>query len=159
VTVSLDRVQARAFHDPKVRAFLDERNVAEIISEYGQPERVVLYSRPLPSRKPSLATDDPAVAQAMGRCAVARLPEDWRLVPFRHESCAWCEYPVAELVKACEWAEYMSRYVTAQILVWRNADGDTYERDGGAAHYENPAWAAFWALSVHDREQRIGAAS
>lgn len=155
----VSKMDAAAFDDPKVRELLSEMSTAAITARYGEPHRVVLYSRPLPSKKPSLATDDPAVAQAMGRCAVSRMPDQWKLLRFRHETCSWCAYPVDELVKGCEWAEYISRYVTAEILVWRNEDGETYERGGASPHYENPAWAAFWGLDVYERERRIGAAS
>ena len=105
----------------------------------------------------------PAVVQAMGRCAFARtrgnhLPSLGRL---HGDECAWCAYPVRELVAACEWAEWQQQLVVADLIVWRGAHGSSYVRSAKPAgdHYANPRWRDFWALPLKGRERRIAAVS
>ncbi len=151
-----EKMTAEKFDDPKVRELLAEMSSDAISGRYGEPTVHTVYSRSLPPEKPSLASDDPAVVQAMGRCAVSRTRSDAlpRLGSLHGDECAWCAYPVAELVAACEWGEWASRYIVAEVLTWRG-DRSSYEREGQPARYGNPAWRDFWALPISDRERRI----
>jgi hypothetical protein len=62
----------------------------------------------------ALATHDPAVAIAMGHCAMARTRDpEHRVTRFHAAECGWCVYPAAELRTAIAefnaWAEYDDR--------------------------------------------------
>ena len=156
-----EKMDAKLFNDAKVREALHEMTVEAITIRYGEPRVHIVHSRPLPSGKPALASDDPAVVQAMGRCAVARTRLDGapRLGKLHGAECAWCAYPVGELVAACEWGDWSSRFVLVEALIWRGDDGSTYVREGRSPHYGNPAWRDYWALPLKERERRIAAAS
>lgn len=121
--------------------------------------------------RPTFADEDPAVMQAIGRCAAYRvrlkMPGVMPLVAAAHpKACAWCEYPVAELLRACDWATVTARYVVTERLTWRQYPnhpdprerGQSYHRGGRDDVYLNDAWAAFWALDAAAREARIAAA-
>ena len=178
-----ERIFRRDFRDREVIAALDSMTVREVIralaspTDDGQPavrrtfHEGQGYWRPGQGR-PALASDDPAVMQAVGRCAAyqARL-KFGTIVPLvlkaHPRTCAWCDYPLAELLKACDWATVTSRSVQSERLVWRQypdaerpADrGQFYERAGDeAGTYLNEAWAALWAMDPADRETRIAAA-
>lgn len=178
-----DRIFRRDFRDREVVAALDSMTVKEVVralsstTDDGQPAVRRTFSEGqgywTPGQgRPALASDDPAVMQAVGRCAAyqARLKFGTTvpLVLKAHpRPCAWCDYPLAELLKACDWATVASRYVLAERLVWRqypNAEaprdrGLFYERAGAAAGtHLNEAWATFWAMEPADREARIAAA-
>ena len=131
------------------------------------PAIVTRYAEPRGSWRqgdgaPVLADEDPAVMQAIGRCATAELQ---RMGGFPKElssthdtrRCGWCDYPIAERLAACDWAVFRSRYVDVEIAVWRGK-GSTHERTLRQDVYENPTWAAFWALPADERQARISAA-
>jgi hypothetical protein len=110
---------------------------------------------------PALADDDPAVMQAIGRCAASRVR--WgegviRLGSVHPEPCGWCSYPLRELLRGLDWALYMSRLVTTERLVWRGRDRTEYVRVVRSEEWDNPRHAAFWALPAAEREARILAA-
>jgi hypothetical protein len=110
---------------------------------------------------PALADDDPAVMQAIGRCAAARIR--WgqgviRLGSVHPGPCGWCGYPLVELLRALDWALYMGRLVTSERLAWRGRDRTEYVRVIRSEEWDNPAHAAFWALPADQREARIQAA-
>lgn len=113
--------------------------------------------------RPKLADDDPAVMQAIGRCASSRLrrrlPEAAILVGGIHpQPCGWCDYPLRELVAACSWSVWVSRLVTTEWLSWSGKSGSTYVRILRSDSYENPAYAAFWALLGTERLSRVDTA-
>lgn len=178
-----DRIFRRDFRDREVVAALDSMTVKEVCRSLAGPHD---DGNPAVRRTfsegqgywspgqggPALASDDPAVMQAVGRCAAyqARLKFGTSvpiLLKAHPRECAWCDYPLAELLKACDWATVASRYVLAERLVWRqypdaespHERGAFYERSGDTAGtYLNEAWAAFWAMDPVDREARIAAA-
>lgn len=178
-----ERIFRRDFRDREVIAALDSMTVKEVCrslsgpNDDGQPavrrsfHEGQGYWKPGQGR-PALASDDPAVMQAVGRCAAyqARLKFGTHvpLVLKAHpRECAWCDYPLAELLKACDWATVTSRFVVAERLMWRQFPGQPdpkerglfYERPGpDAGSYLNDTWAAFWAMDPADREARIAAA-
>ena len=174
----LDKLRAREFDDPDVRKILGSMGVPALIVELGQPSIVTRYADPKGhwrqgDDRPALADDDPAVLQAIGRCAVSR-SELWGVgtggakllravgVATHPEECGWCGYPTDELLAACDWATFRSRYVEAEFAVW-HADperltGATYQRTLRQDVYENPTWAQFWALPTAERQARIRAA-
>jgi hypothetical protein len=126
--------------------------------------RVTRYAEPLGhwrlgQPRPALADNDPAVMQAIGRCAAARI-RDPRLVrvagSIHREPCGWCGFPLRELLAACDWATTRSRYVVVDLLVWRGEDGSIYLRDTHRSGiYEGPAWSAFWVLPTSERSRRV----
>lgn len=183
-TPSLDtRIIQRWFDDREVRAALDGLTVEQVTHllsgndhDHGQPFRYRTFAegqgywKPGQGR-PALASDDPAVMQAVGRCAAyqARLKFGTHvpLVLKAHpRECAWCDYPLAELLKACDWATVASRFLITERLTWfqrpsaeKPAErGPAYHRPGKGAEYLNDTWAAFWAMEPADREARIAAA-
>lgn len=183
-SVSLDtRIIQRWFDDREVRAALDVLTVEQVCHllsgndhDHGQPNRYRTFAEgqgywQRGQGRPALASDDPAVMQAVGRCAAyqARLKFGTHvpLVLKAHpRECAWCDYPLAELLKACDWATVTSRFLVTEELVWFQrpaADkpterGASYHRAGLGGEYLNDAWAVFWALEPADREERIAAA-
>lgn len=65
-----------------------------------------------------LATEDPAIAVAMGLCLAARVVDEQRRVTARHpRPCGWCDYPTTELDVAVrefnEWAGFDDRRSTS----------------------------------------------
>jgi hypothetical protein len=181
--VSLDtRIVQRWFDDREVRAALDSLTVDMVVAQlsgdeddHGQPtlRRTFAegqgYWRPGDGR-PALADDDPAVMQAVGRCAAYQARLKLGHIPLilaaHPRRCAWCDYPLAELLRACDWATITSRFLVTERLVWRQHpgrphphQGAIYERGGMQATYLNDAWAAFWAMDPADREERIAAAA
>jgi hypothetical protein len=63
-----------------------------------------------------LATHDPAVAAAMGRCLTARSFRD-RVTRYHLRTCGWCDYPTDELRAGVEaftrWAQFDDRVATS----------------------------------------------
>lgn len=168
----LDKLRAREFEDPDVRRVLTGMAVATLIVELGHPHTVTRYA---PTRHhwsqgdgaPALADDDPAVMQAISRCATAEIqrmggyPKE---LSSTHDTrrCAWCDWPIAERLAACDWAVFRSRFVEAEFHVWyadqEKHRGARYWRMVRQDEYENPAWAAFWDLPRDERQARIEAA-
>ena len=167
-----ERIRARRFGDDDVRNGLDEMAFAAVERTLGPADAVQTYHAPGTGRwrqgdgRPSLADDDPAVMQAIGRCAAYRVRRDHRtgdvfpldVSAVHPEPCAWCDYPLTELLIACDWATFASRYVITEQATWRNADGLEYHRAARSDVYDNPRWRDFWALPTFDRERRISAA-
>jgi len=177
-TVSLDtRILQRWFDDREVRAALDGLTIEQVCHllasndhDHGQPSRYRTFAEGQGYWKPgdgraALASDDPAVIQALGRCAAyqARLKFGTHvpLVIRSHpRECAWCDYPLAELLRACDWATVASRFLVTERLTWHQrpeADkpserGSAYHRAGLGATYLNTTWAAFWKLDAAERE-------
>ena len=145
-----------------VGARLDRIDPDEVVGLFGEPLRVTRFAEPLghwrPGQpRPVLADDDPAVMQAVGRCAAARI-RDPRLVlgSIHRETCGWCGFPLRELLAACDWAVARSRYVVVDLMVWRGEDGFAYLRDmHRSGIYEEPAWSDFWTLPTTERGRRI----
>jgi hypothetical protein len=152
---------------PGVTDRLDRMELLEIIGLLGEPDHRTRYAGPLGhwrhgDPRPALADESPAVMQAIGRCAAARIRAAGPLVlagPIHPAPCGWCGFPLRELLAACDWAAWRSRYVVADLLVWEGAEGSTYVRETGRADtYGEPVWAAFWALPSSERARRIEAA-
>lgn len=176
-----ERILRRDFGDREVIEALDSMNLDAVCralsspSDDGWPVVRRTFARGQGGwvegdGRPALADDDPAVMQAIGRCAAwrlrAKLPGPLLLDSAAHpRPCGWCEYPVAELLRACDWATITSRYVVAEFLQWwqyPHADigkkGLAYHRQGTDGVYLNERWAAFWALPTDERTRRIAAA-
>lgn len=160
------RIFRRRFRDREVIETLDGMELRDAIAMLGEPGPVVRewYAEPKGywrqgDGRPALADDDPAVMQAMGRCSASRIRSAFPIPSSIHpEACAWCDYPVAELLRACDWATWQSRYLTSESLTWSNDMGQTYVRAGRSAVYCNPTWARFWTMPDHDRQRAIAAA-
>lgn len=166
-----ERIEARSFDHADVRDALDELTLDELTRAFGRPSVAVIHAKPTGhwtpgSGRPSLADDDSAVMQAIGRCLAfrirRRLPAPLsfggRLV--HHDACDWCDYPEEQLLAACDWAIWVSRYVVAEIVFWRKGEEGldrfvTYERAGRHDIYENPRWAAWWDLPRSERAHRM----
>ena len=162
----MERVERREFDDPDVRAYLDKLPVEAVEHRIGTPRIVTIYAEPkgywhVGDDHPSLADDDPAVMQAIGRCAASRvrgLPLGDSIAGIHPRECGWCQYPKDELLAACDWATWSSRYLISEVFVW-SADERwiTYERGIRGGEYENPAWRAFWDLHPKERIRRVEA--
>lgn len=176
-----DRIMARDFGDREVVEALDAMSIEAVCralyspADDGQPftERTFAEGQGswhVGDGRPGLADDDPAVMQALGRCAAyqvrRKLPGLMPLVAKAHPGeCAWCGYPVAEMIRACDWAVVTSRYLATERLSWlqwplaKPGDrGVSYSRSGQSGVYVNGAHAAFWELCPDVREARIQAA-
>lgn len=172
----LQAVRARRFEDAAVRRILDAASVARIVDLVGPPALATTVAEPRGSVRggsgwqpgeplPALRDEDPAVMQAVGRCAVSRLQHrcglEMRSLHDR-DRCAWCAYPLAELLAGCDWAVHRSRFVVLETATWwadqtRRA-GPTYRRIVRHDVHEHPGWAAFWAQPRPDRERLVAAA-
>lgn len=156
------RLAAHHFGDPDVLALLDEATVEALYSRLGAPRIVTRYAEPMGhwspgDGRPPLADDDPAAMQSVGRCAASRIRGVIPLPGAIHPAeCGWCAYPLAELLRACDWATWHSRYVLAELAVWAGAEGSTYTRELRANVYDNPRWAAWFALSPKERGWQVG---
>lgn len=167
----LQKLGRREFDDPDVRKMLAGLDLSSLIARLGQPHMVTLYA---PTRGywsqgqplPALRDEDPAVMQAIGRCSVYRQQHAMglSLMSSIHDRgrCAWCAYPLAELLRACDWGVFRSRYVEQEFAVWY---ADQVKRKGArhalptrANEYENPVWMEFFALPMLQRRVRIEAA-
>jgi hypothetical protein len=145
-------------------ALLDDLVDEQLWRILGEPARVIRYAEPFGhwherDQRPALADERPAVMQAIGRCAAARIRAVGSIPlagPIHPAPCSWCGFPLRELLAACDWAVGLSRYVLVDLLVWQGADDSVYIRNSGrAGHYEEQSWAAFWALGPSERARRI----
>ena len=169
----LELIGRRDFDGKDVRATLDELSLQEVIVNLGSPHYVRRYRKPsiVHDIKPVLASDDPAVLEAMGRCSLAR-SDVFRVASprlyanasriHRPDECQWCEWPAALLVEACDYAVGTMKFLEDEMLVWyqhqdRSA-GAKYIRVTRGQVYEHPAWASFWSMPTHERERRIASA-
>jgi hypothetical protein len=160
-------VRELRFGDDRLRAALDLLDIDELIGELGEPRRLTIVResdwrqwRPGDGR-PRLADDDPAVMCALGHCLFAR----WRgwidtvdsIASRIHPAhCGWCDYPLAELQAAAEWATWHMQEVLVEVVLWRGQGGGgaTYERflEGGIRH---PRWKTFAALPGKEQAYQV----
>lgn len=158
-----EKLTHRRFEDEGVRSALDEMDIDTLISVLGEPARVTRYAEQrgwaVGDGRPLLADEDPAVMQAIGRCATNRVRHGLaalvNLGPIHNGECAWCPYPLEQLLEACAWGVMSSRFVVADLLVWTNADHQTYVRAGGLTGYQNPAWRALFEMPVNERARLV----
>ena len=159
-----DKIKLRQFRDADVLTALDDMDEQALRFLLGNPrvrqqwERSGWDDR---QPRPALASDDPAVMAAIGRCA------SWRsagtlgtAVPgwVHPEPCGWCSYPLPEMLRALSWATWASGHLEAEALLWEGADGSVYARPGQPERWEHPAWAAFAALPREAQTARVMAA-
>lgn len=169
----LEYIARRNFDQKEAIKYLDDLSTSEVIVLAGSPLYVRNYRRRMKAydAPPALASDDPAVTEAMGRCAVSRMDFFGVALPrasaagsliHRVADCQWCDYPTDELVAACDYAVGTMRYLEDELLVWHENEatrgGAKYIRPGRSGVYEHPAWADFWSQPTHERERRIAAA-
>lgn len=166
---TLSRTDAQRFTDDAIRDVLDALNVTDLVGLLGDPVPMTEYATApgwtVGDGRPTLANDDPAVMQAIGRCSAHRarrkydfpMPMLDKVHPTR---CDWCDFPDDELLKACSWAVHQSRFVLADVLVWTNEDGHRYVRSGHLTGYQNPRWRRFFEDTTdHERERQIAVAT
>ncbi|HAM56452.1 MAG TPA: hypothetical protein DCQ64_14065 [Candidatus Rokubacteria bacterium] len=158
----------RDFRKDDTRDALNALSVGEIVNLIGAPDEYTEYASVSGwsegDGRPTLASEDPAVMQAIGRCLASRvrsvLPPIRTLGDAAHPSaCDWCDYPQAELTKACSWSVWHSHFVIADVLEWQGKEGSRYARPGTVTGYQNPDWRRFYTLGPHERERRIAAAT
>lgn len=165
----IQKLARREFDDPDVRKMLAGLDLPSLIAKLGQPHMVTRYA---PTRGhwsqgdplPALRDEDPAVMQAIGRCAVYRLQNKvgLSLDSSLHDRnrCAWCGYPLEELLRACDWGVFRSRYIEQEFAVWyadqEKRKGARYALPTRGNEYENPVWRAFF--EDPERRARIEAA-
>jgi hypothetical protein len=160
-----DMLTQRQFDHKDVRALMDEMSAQTLTARLGYPAVEKRYFEGSGSwqpgdGRPTLADEDPAVMQAIGRCLAHRVRGQFSLSSIHPTTCDWCDYPTEELVVACDWAAWQSRYVIANLNVWVGAETDwgkptTYARSGPVDYYENPRWREFWAMGHHERGRAI----
>lgn len=172
-----EKMRAREFDDPDVVKVMAAMSTAAVIEELGPP---FVLRQHTPTRghwtpgqpRPALATDDPAVGEAMGRCAASRSDlwgtgEAGRLLrPImgagHPRPCGWCEYPTAQLLAACDHAVWRMQFVESELFVWwsdqEKRRGAKFVRPGTTSGYQHPAWRDFWTLPTDERVRRIAAA-
>jgi hypothetical protein len=165
---TLSREDAQRFADDGIRELLDALGVDELVRLLGEPASITEYATApgwsVGDGQPTLANDDPAVMQAIGRCAANRarrtfdapMPMLDKAHPTR---CDWCDFPQDELLKACSWAVHQSRFVLADVLVWTNDEGHRYVRSGNLTGYQNPRWRRFFEDNDRERERQIAVAT
>lgn len=159
-----ERIAARMFRDPDVQAVLDSLDEGSLRYRLGAPFVRQTWERSGwddHAPRPALASDDPAVMCAIGRCASFRAAG--RLGPVlpghvHGEPCGWCDYDLPELLRALAWSTWASGHMESEALVWEGADGSTYLRPGRPGFWDHPAWAAFAALEPWERTARVMAA-
>jgi hypothetical protein len=169
MTIENRAVHDRAFSDPAVRKYLDSSTIQELIEELGQPEVSTHYAKPTYWKpgdgRPSLADEDPAAMSALARCVAHRSRTATIRGPaggdFAHpEACGWCEYPVRECLIALDWALWYGRYVTTELLLWRQSQSGpgwsvTYVRSSGRTGYQQPQWRDFAAKSPEQQRKAV----
>lgn len=173
MTGTYELIARRDFDGKDVRSTLDDMTLPEVIGLIGTPVYARAYRRPSRAHDapPALASDDPSVTEAMGRCAVSRMDFFGVAVPrlgaetsrlHRRQDCQWCDYPTDELIAACDYAVGTMRYLENELLVWHENEpmrgGAKYVRPGRSEVYEHPSWGEFWSLPTHERERRIAMA-
>ena len=148
---------------PAVRAELDLVPLERLQQLYGPGHLVTEYATPhgywTPGDGAPLVSldDDPAAAQAAGRCTAARTRFGSVFVgrSIHPTRCGWCDYPMPELLAALDHAAFMSRYVVTEYVWWPAKGGNYARTTGRAGTYENPRWAAFFAQDVALRARAI----
>jgi hypothetical protein len=139
---------------------LDEMSVGELVTIYGEPSRWTEYVPPQGywspgDERPAVVPETPAVAQAIGRCVAARVrwlgDDPNRALPasvtgsgMHPGTCTWCDFPIAELLKATDYAAWQSHLVAVDELVWVGRFGNYHRSTGKTGEYANPEWAAFF---------------
>lgn len=139
--VSLDRL--RQMYGP-----------GHLVTEYAPTQG---YWKPGEGRPFITFEDDPAAAQAAGRCGASRtryasIFADRSIHPAR---CGWCDYPLDELLKGLDHAAFYSRFVVTEYHWWPAKDGSYARPTDRAGTYENPRWAAWFAQDRTLRERAI----
>lgn len=159
-----DRIRLRQFRDADVLAALDDMDEQALRFLLGAPRVRQQWERSgWDDRhpKPALASDDPAVMAAIGRCATFRAAGALAPVLPGHvhpTDCGWDGYPLPELLRALSWATWASGHLEAEALLWEGADGSVYVRPGQPERWDHPAWAAFAALTREAQTARVMAA-
>lgn len=161
-----ERIEDHGFDDPKVRAYLDTLDLEQLRWKLGEPRIVKVYAEPLGwwhvgDGRPSLADDYPAVMQAIGRCAASRREYGPVTGAIHPVACGWCDYPAEQLLAACDWATWHSRFLITELWVWSDPEASwvSYEREARSNEYEQPRWREFFAIQPRERRQRIEAAT
>jgi len=164
-----EKALGRMFGDRDVVEFLDKVSVEGVERMLGAPDESRCWYAEPPGRhwskgdgRPMLGDEDPAVMQAIGRCAAARIRDTlpWPAVELGRvhgEPCGWCGMPLELLLAACEWATWWSQYLTSERLTWTGAAESLYIREVRRCEYQQPAWRDFFALPGAEREAAIAA--
>lgn len=160
----MERWQQYDLDNPKHVKELDELtedaldgifNGRSIKAEWDTP--VLNHWRPGDER-PVYADDDPAVQQAIGRCAVARLHDatgDYpslraAFIEAHPSECGWCDAPLEELLRVCDWATWQGRTQLGEWHIWRRPDHGSYRRWHHSGS-RSARHAEFWALDKATR--------
>jgi hypothetical protein len=128
------------------------------VVEYAEPQGYWKQG----DERPTLASDDVAAMQAMARCVTARTwDRSIGAMPggIHPAACGWCDYPIEEVLKACDWATWHSRYLTTEYAVWHGAEHSSYARSLRGNVYENPTWHAWFALPQAERSYAVAQAA
>ena len=162
-----EAIRLQDYSHPDTLLYLDSLMWEPLIRILGSPRMMTSYAEPVGKhwrpgdKKPVLADEDPAVMQVIGRCAAYRVRgfegRPNHLLSASHpDRCPWCEYPVEELLAACEWATWYSRYLIQEVAVWEGKVG-SYHRTVATAGYQNTRWKDWFASPVTEREATVAA--
>jgi hypothetical protein len=147
-------------------AILDAMRLDELVEVYGQPDRETTrfvhedgpgtHWRP-GQDDPLLVPASPAEAQAMGRCAAARIPlKQGPSVHRLHAApCRFCGCTLADLLAACAIDVYRSRCIAAEWFTWEAIGGEYTRSTGRAGQFLNRPHAEFWSLDRAEREELV----
>lgn len=155
----------------QVRKLLDELTIEELTETYGQPQ---IYTLPHAGQghwrqgdgRPEVVAETPAMAQAIGLCAAARIRNrdaagSLGFTGLGHRGeCGYCTYPLDILLRTLDHANWLGGYLVVDLAVWPTRDGSSYVRETGrAGEYAHPAWARFFdgttpATAGHTRAER-----
>lgn len=157
---------------------LDGMAIGDITDIYGPPDQTVTdhyrgkgYWKPGDGEPVVNLADDPAAAQAAGRCMASRTRYASAVGggSIHPNVCGWCDYPAETLLQALDHAAFMARYVSTEFVVWvaKAKGGGTYARPTGRGEtkargrgvYDNPVWERFFALDIPLRRKAIEAAA
>jgi hypothetical protein len=138
-----------------LRRKLEKLSYAQLVETLGPPDRQLTeYAEGagywhVGDGEPMVdASADPAIAQAVGRCAASRVRMGGvvaSVVGAVHRPCEWEDYPLLELLRACDHATWKSRFVVTELAAWEFGNGLFHSASTGrAGEYDNPVWARFF---------------
>lgn len=160
-------IDEQDYAHPEVQAALDNMSFGMLNLRLGTPYSHTSYALPQGywrqgDPRPALADEDPAVMQIIGRCLAWRIAGRGKfpvlpIIGGVHPApCPWCDYPKEELLKACDWATWWSRYLIEEVLLWKGKRG-SYSRTTSTPGYQQPRWMEWWAMPREEREAEISA--
>ena len=144
-----------------LRRELDQLTYGELYSRLGPPKVLTTFAAGQGYWRqgdgpPAIRPENPADAQVIGRCLASRTRYG-RIGAFdglHPGPCGWCDYPTDELLRACDWATWHSRYVADEVALWEFLNAVYVRSTGRAGEYDNPEWAGWFEGATPSTEDR-----